>query len=162
LVAYIVSDEEASESLNDLLHSFLSSQLPNYMVPADFVILNHLPLTPNGKIDYSALPAPRRFAMPEHGEARTAIERELAKIFAEILSREKIGIEDNFFRLGGHSLLAAQAAARIRTVLGVSLELRTFLEAPTVAALAKHLTDTLQAESPMPVGGEPDREEIEV
>jgi acyl carrier protein len=132
------------------------------MLPAEFVILNRLPLSPNGKIDYNALPPPMRRAMPEQGEPRTATERELAKIVAEVLSLEKIGIEDNFFRLGGHSLLAAQAAARIRTVLGVSLDLRTFLEAPTVAALAKQLTDRLQAGSPMPGGGELGREEIEL
>jgi acyl-coenzyme A synthetase/AMP-(fatty) acid ligase len=162
LIAYVVSDEEASESLNDLLHSFLSSQLPDYMLPAEFVILNRLPLSPNGKIDYNALPPPTRLATPGHGEPRTFTERELAKIFADVLCHEKIGIDDNFFRLGGHSLLAAQAAARIRTVLGVSLDLRTFLEAPTVAALAKQLTDRLQAESSMPGGGELGREEIEL
>jgi acyl carrier protein len=132
------------------------------MVPADFVILNRLPLSPNGKVDYRALPPPSRLATSEGGEPRTATERELAKIFAEVLNREKIAIEDNFFRLGGHSLLAAQAAARIRTVLGVSLELRTFLEAPTVAALAKQLAARLQAECPISVADDTDREEIEL
>jgi acyl carrier protein len=162
LVAYIVSDEEASESLNDLLHSFLSSQLPDYMLPAEFVILNRLPLSPNGKIDYNALPPPMHIAMPEHGEPRTFTERELAKIFAEVLSREKIGIEDNFFRLGGHSLLAAQAAARIREVFGVALELRAFLESPVVAALAKQLELRLQPDTAIPIRGDTDRQEIEL
>ncbi|MGH7811484.1 MAG: phosphopantetheine-binding protein, partial [Candidatus Binatia bacterium] len=70
---------------------------------------------------------------------RSVIEQRLAEMVSEILGVEKVGRRDDFFRLGGHSLLAAQVAARIRERLGVGLDLRTFLEAPTVEALAKRV-----------------------
>jgi len=70
---------------------------------------------------------------------RTAMEQRLGKIFADVLGVKRVGRLDNFFELGGHSLLAAQAAARIRETLQMNLDLRTFLQAPTVATLAKRL-----------------------
>ena len=66
-------------------------------------------------------------------------EAKLCEIFSQVLGIEQVGVNDNFFRLGGHSLLAAQAAARIKETFGVGLELRTFLESPTVAALARQV-----------------------
>jgi acyl-CoA synthetase (AMP-forming)/AMP-acid ligase II/acyl carrier protein len=164
LVAYIAADEDQG-SLADLLQGYASTRLPDYMVPAHFVILDRLPVSPSGKIDYVVLPSPVQFVastVGPAGEPRTATERELAKIFAQVLSREKVGIDENFFRLGGHSLLAAQAAARIRTAFGVALELRTFLESPTVAVLAKQLDLRLQADSTTPIRDDTDREEIEL
>jgi len=144
LVAYIAADEE-QKSLADLLQSYLSSQLPNYMVPAHFVIVNSLPLNPNGKVDYHALP-PVRFssATGTFASPRNETEAKLQAIFAAVLGRPDIGIGDNFFRIGGHSLLAARAAARISDALGVNLALSTFLETPTVLDLAKEV-ESLQA-----------------
>ena len=85
----------------------------------------------------------------------------LCEIFSQVLGIQRVGVNDNFFRLGGHSLLAAQAATRVKEAFGVALELRTFLESPTVAALAKQIeirrswTDDHESEKT-------DREEIEI
>jgi len=68
--------------------------------------------------------------------ARTVIEKQLASIWAEVLRREKVGINDNFFELGGHSLLAVSMISRVRDALNVDLKVRSLFEAPTVAGLA--------------------------
>jgi amino acid adenylation domain-containing protein len=146
LVAYIVSTEEDSQSLRDLLYAYISSRLPDYMIPAHFVILNFLPLTPNGKVDYRALPPVRFSAGSTAATApRNDIEVKLQAIFAEVLGLADIGIDDNFFRVGGHSLLAARAAARIGDAFGVSLALSTFLEAPTVIGLAARVASLISS-----------------
>jgi nonribosomal peptide synthetase DhbF len=90
------------------------------------------------------------------------MEANLCDIFAQVLDRSQVGINDNFFRLGGHSLLAAQAAARIREAFGVALELRTFLEFPTVAALAKQVELLLLAGRITAQSVKDEREEIEI
>jgi amino acid adenylation domain-containing protein len=164
LVAYIAADE-AGDSAVHLLHGYLSTRLPDYMVPADLVILDQLPLSPNGKVDYRALPAVQPCLPTESGpliSPRNEVEAKLAAIFSQVLGREQIGIDDNFFRLGGHSLLAAQAAAHIKEAFGVGLELRTFLESPTVAALAKGIGIRIKPADTAPIDDDADREEIEL
>ena len=164
LVAYVVAEEE-QQSLVDLLHSYLSARLPDYMVPSHFLVLGRLPLTPNGKVDYQALPPADRsltgqidsFVAP-----RNDLEVNLCKIFSQVLGIEQVGVNDNFFRLGGHSLLAAQAATRIKEVFGLGVELRTFLESPTVGALAKHIASRIKPAYPTPGIDDTDREEIEL
>jgi acyl carrier protein len=140
LVAYVVADDAAGNSVTDL-RGFLATKLPHYMVPADFVRLDRLPLNPNGKVNYAELPKLTQTRKTETPFAapRTAVEKSLAEMFSEVLGVERVGRQDNFFHFGGHSLLAAQVAARIRESLGVSLDLRAFLESPTVAALAERI-----------------------
>ena len=85
------------------------------------------------------------------GSSRASTDRVEANLepdFSQVLGREQVGVNDNFFRLGGHSLLAAQAAARIKEAFGLGLELRTFLESPTVAALAKHIATRIKPAYP--------------
>ncbi|MFK4223791.1 amino acid adenylation domain-containing protein [Streptomyces sp. NPDC019890] len=136
LVGYIVGDAQDVKST-------LAGILPDYMIPSAFVILDALPLTGNGKVDRKALPAPDPAAVSADLRApRNPREQALCEIFAEVLGLPAIGIDDNFFDLGGHSLLATKVAARVRTRLGVELAIRTFFQAPTVAALADHLADT--------------------
>ena len=156
---------KTQQSLADLLHSYLSTRLPDYMVPAHFVILEQLPLSPNGKVDYRALPPVQQFVadrIKPIQAPRNEVEAKLCDIFSQVLGREQVGVEENFFRLGGHSLLAAQAAARIKEAFGVGLELRTFLESPTVAALAKHIEIRIKPAYPTPAIDDTDREEIEL
>ncbi|WP_162524173.1 non-ribosomal peptide synthetase [Photorhabdus khanii] len=117
LVAYIViSADVAKEPLVATLRQYLLAMLPEYMVPAAFVVLERLPLTPNGKIDRKALPAPdisayehQSYQAP-HGE----IEQMVADIWCELLGIEKVSRFDNFFSLGGHSLLVIQLMGLLR------------------------------------------------
>jgi len=162
LVAYIVPREEQSASISDL-RSYLMQQLPGYMVPASFVLLEALPLTPTGKVNRRALPAPNHedsnsqetFVAP-----RTPVEKGVAAIWRRVLGVEQIGIHDNFFALGGHSLLAMQVIAHLRTTLQVELPLRSFFEAPTVAQFAEIIAQVQAsgAKSSMPVLGSISRE----
>jgi acyl carrier protein len=135
------------------------------MVPSHFLILGRLPLTPNGKVDYPALPFPDQLQSTSEGASRpprTAVERTLSQMFAQVLGREQVGVDENFFRLGGHSLLAAQIAARIRETLGVTLELRNFLETPTVACLASQVELLSQTREATRGAQNKEREEIEL
>jgi len=121
------------------LRAFLHTHLPDYMVPAAFVLLDALPLTTNGKIDRRALPAPDLTASARAGvfiAPRTAVEKALAAIWAELFGLEQVSIDDNFFALGGHSLLAIQLFARLREAFQVALPLRRLFELPTLAGLA--------------------------
>jgi nonribosomal peptide synthetase DhbF len=143
LVAYIVATYENSRSLSDLLYAYLSARLPGYMIPAHFVMLNSLPLTANGKFDYRALPPIRFPAAGISVAPRNDIELQLQAIFAEVLGRSDVGINDNFFKLGGHSLLAARAAARISDAFhGLGLTLSDFLTAPTIKDLAEKVASS--------------------
>jgi amino acid adenylation domain-containing protein len=114
-------------------------QLPSYMVPQAFVLLNALPLTPNGKVDRRALPtvdATRNLATG-FVSPQTPIEAQLVRVWSEVLGVERIGIKDNFFELGGHSLLATQVISRLREIFAVELSLQNLLEYPTIANFAQ-------------------------
>jgi amino acid adenylation domain-containing protein len=118
---------------------YLGGKLPDYMIPAVFVLLEALPRTPNGKVDRNALPAPvAQTADSSIGEGapRAGSEEVVAGLWAEVLHLERVGRNENFFDLGGHSLLATQLVSRIRQTLSIDLPLRTLFEAPTVAELA--------------------------
>ncbi|HEV3052244.1 MAG TPA: amino acid adenylation domain-containing protein, partial [Longimicrobium sp.] len=119
LVAYVVGGVEAEE-----LRAHLRGSLPDYMVPAAFVVLEALPLTPNGKLDRKALPAPELGSAEDRYVApRTPVEEVLAGIWAEVLRLERVGVHDNFFALGGHSLLAVTLVERMRR-RGVRADIR--------------------------------------
>ena len=139
LVAYVVAAGEQAPDAS-ALRAHVAASLPDYMVPAAFVVLERLPLTPNGKLDRRALPAPDLTPAVMRGP-RTAREEVLCALFAEVLGLERVGIDDNFFALGGHSLLATRLISRIRTTLDVELAIRSLFEAPTVEGLAQRVGD---------------------
>ncbi|MEQ1503117.1 MAG: amino acid adenylation domain-containing protein, partial [Myxococcota bacterium] len=146
LVAYWVGAATA-----DALQAALSATLPAYLVPSAWVRLPVLPETPNGKLDRAALPDPDRG--PSTAVApRTPTEAALAKVWAEVLGRDGIGVTDDFFASGGHSLLATRLVSRIRHELGVELPLRRLFDAPTIARLAVAITGAAAATTPIPVG----------
>ena len=125
--------------MNTELRRLLQQKLPEYMVPAAFVLLDALPLTPNGKVDRRALPVPDQTTAERKAAfvaPRTPVEEVLAGIWAAVLGLEQVGIHDNFFELGGHSLKATQVMSRLRHTLHVELPLRTLFETPTIAGLA--------------------------
>ncbi|WP_313053299.1 amino acid adenylation domain-containing protein, partial [Pseudomonas lopnurensis] len=153
LVGYLVADDmelaELSPATAPLLHGELfervkqrlRAELPDYMVPAHWLLLENLPRNANGKLDRRALPA------PELGQAcaqvylapRSELERTLATIWAEVLKVERVGVHDNFFELGGHSLLATRIASRVQQALQRNVPLRAMFECATVGELAGYI-----------------------
>ena len=148
LVAYIVLAPGAQVTASSLQDT-LMTHLPDYMIPAAFVQLEALPLMPNGKVDRVALPAPD-VTNTLRDEAiiapSTPLEEQLAGIVATLLSKEQVGIDDNFFMLGGHSLLATQVILRVAEVFGIELSLRSLFEAPTVRQLAAEIEQRIVVE----------------
>jgi amino acid adenylation domain-containing protein len=122
------------------LRLWLSTKLPEYMVPQAFVVLDEFPLSTNGKVERKALPAPDQSGLGSTGSyvaPQTPTQEMLASIVAEVLRLERVGLHDNFFEMGGHSLSATQVVARARGMFGVELSVRVLFEAPTVAELAQ-------------------------
>ncbi|HEY7416761.1 MAG TPA: amino acid adenylation domain-containing protein, partial [Ktedonobacteraceae bacterium] len=143
LAAYVVPQVDATPAIS-ALRQHLRQCLPDYMVPAAFLLLDALPLTVNGKINRRALPAPanlRPELEPAFVPPRTPVEHVLVGIWTQLLPLDKVGVYDNFFDLGGHSLLATRILSRIRQALHVDLSLRVFFEGPTIADLATKLSD---------------------
>jgi len=137
LAAYVVP---RSQTRAEDLRAFLAGELPDYMVPSAFVLVDSLPLTPNGKLDLRALPEPEeQAAVRESVAPRNAEEEKLALIWQEVLKRDAVGVTDNFFELGGHSLLATQIISRIRNTFRVQMPLHSFLQNPTIASLAEQI-----------------------
>jgi amino acid adenylation domain-containing protein len=148
LVAYIVPQSEKTITINEI-RQFLKAQLPGYMIPNAFVILDALPLTANGKIDSRALPPPESSseASDKYVAPRNPIEDILVTVWSEVLKVEKVGINDNFFELGGHSLLATKLVAQIRDRLKVELPLRQLFNSATLAELAQGIEQLKQEKS---------------
>jgi amino acid adenylation domain-containing protein len=147
LVAYVVPSATAPSA--DELRDHVSAQLPDFMVPAMFVSLDEMPVTAAGKIDRGLLRSRAAVEQaPPPGSARpgTELERVLEGIVAELLERDEVGVDANFFMLGGHSLLGAQVIARIGERLGVDMSLRSLFDNPTVAEMAIEVERLLVAE----------------
>ncbi|RKH72154.1 non-ribosomal peptide synthetase [Corallococcus interemptor] len=140
LVAYVVTQPGADVDAGEL-KAALRDRLPEYMVPAAFLLLDAFPLTPSGKLDRRALPAPDDDAGsgPDFVAPRTPLETEVAGVFAALLRLPRVGAHDHFFERGGHSLLATQVTARLRDRLQVELPVRALFEFPTVEELAAHV-----------------------
>ncbi|MFD3698352.1 amino acid adenylation domain-containing protein [Streptomyces sp. NPDC058646] len=151
LTAYVVPAGPATEA--GALRAALSEQLPAFLVPSRFVLLDAFPLTSNGKVDRAALPEPgTALAGRPYTAPVSATEREIAEIWRVALEADRVGRHDDFFELGGHSLLATQVLARIRQDLAVQLPLRVFFTSPTVADLARTVEELRAAAAP---GAEP-------
>ncbi|MGB8954343.1 MAG: amino acid adenylation domain-containing protein, partial [Tumebacillaceae bacterium] len=146
LVAYVVPKEEAPLDTKQLI-AYLKEKLPNYAIPSDIVVMEQLPLSSNGKLDRRALPAPARDLILQQRsfvDPVTAVEQELARIWAEFLGVEAVGLHDNFFDLGGHSLLATQVFTRIHAHFHVHIPLRTIFETADLFELAQSIENDLQ------------------
>jgi len=153
LVAYVVGQREHATSADEL-RVYLKEQLPDYMVPAAIVSLPKLPLTANGKLNRQALPAPEQAQTKAYVAPRTPTEEVVANIWAEVLRRDRVSSEDNFFDLGGHSLMATQIVSRVREHFRVELAMRILFEKPTIHGLAEAIDvaqagGTESAESPI-------------
>ncbi|WP_095118443.1 non-ribosomal peptide synthase/polyketide synthase [Pseudomonas sp. Irchel s3f10] len=148
LVAYFTAHDGQLDSVE--LHAQLSARLPEYMLPTAWVQLEVLPLNNNGKIDRKALPAPTQAAMLSRVYVApvTALEENLARIWAGLLQVEQVGRHDNFFELGGHSLLAMRMLSQVRQQLDVELTLAELFANPELAAVAQVLSRAARSTLP--------------
>ncbi len=140
LVGYVSGAVTADE-----LREHVTAQLPAYMVPGAYVVLDRFPLTAHGKIDRKALPAPDQQAGTTARGPRTPVEATLCEIWADVLGVPEVGIDDDFFVIGGHSLLANSVVSRVRSALDARLSIRDLFEARTVSRLAGRLVSAGQA-----------------
>ncbi|MEH2026223.1 non-ribosomal peptide synthetase [Nostoc sp.] len=139
LIAYLTG---ITTDLSTQLKNHLKSRLPDYMIPAQMIVLNELPLTPNGKIDRKALPLPNGVIEGLSEAPRNKLEQQLTQVWSAVLERQEIGIHDNFFDLGGHSLLAIKLLNNIQQVFEQQLSLSSLFQNPTIAQLAEQLCNT--------------------
>ncbi|MHC5853145.1 non-ribosomal peptide synthetase [Nostoc sp.] len=139
LIAYLTG---ITTDLSTQLKNHLKSRLPDYMIPAQMIVLNELPLTPNGKIDRKALPLPNGVIEGLSEAPRNDLEQQLTQVWSAVLERQEIGIHDNFFDLGGHSLLAIKLLNNIQQVFEQQLSLSSLFQNPTIAQLAEQLCNS--------------------
>ena len=146
LIAYVVLDAFSNPDVKKI-RRFLLTKLPDYMVPAVFVVLDALPVNINQKVDRKALPMPTDqdlARMRTHVPPRNELERQLVEIWQEVLKTESVGVEDNFFDIGGDSLMSVPLMIKVERTLGQTLPLSTLLTEPTIAGLAQVLQETSQ------------------
>ena len=141
LAAYVTPSGPQGPPAPAQLGHHLSHRLPRYMLPHAYLTLDQLPLTPHGKIVRNALPDPAAHGqlISTHVPARSDLERRLVHVWQQLLSRNQVGVHDNFFDLGGHSLMLASLRARVADAVGSAVPIVTLFEHPTIAALAAHL-----------------------
>jgi acyl-coenzyme A synthetase/AMP-(fatty) acid ligase len=160
LVAYVVANRPVPSQWRvaaspPQLRQFLRQQLPEYMVPSTFVMLDALPLTPSGKLDRRGLPAPVPVRPDPWGGSvtpKTDVERAIATVWQAVLGVERVGLHDNFFDLGGHSLLLLRVHARLRELYPRNLSLIDLFARPTVSSLANYLSQGVLEVEPDPQG----------
>ena len=143
LIAYLVASGAAVPT-PEMLRDHLRTRLPEFMIPASFVMLAALPRTPNGKMDRKALPEPDALmAEPQDDqfvEPANALQEQILSIWRDVLKVPRVGLRDNFFDLGGHSLLAVQVHRRLSAIAEQPLSLTDIFRFPTIAALSVHLS----------------------
>jgi amino acid adenylation domain-containing protein len=141
LVAYLVAENPPADFVDEL-RARLRVGLPEYMVPAAFMMVGTLPRTANGKLDRKALPAPnlsRRNDGRSFSAPRAQSEKAIAQVWNAVLGLDVVGIDDNFFELGGHSLLLLQTHNRLRATLSADLPVVALFQYPTIRTLARYL-----------------------
>ncbi|AIG26780.1 non-ribosomal peptide synthetase [Brevibacillus laterosporus] len=138
LCAYYVPADEVS--INEL-RDYMSTELPDYMMPAYFIELQSLPLTVNGKVDHKSLPMPENiFSESEYVAPKNQTQEQLAKIWVDVLGLTQVGITDNFFERGGHSIKATLLVARIHKQFGIVYPLKEVFNRPTIEEMAAYIT----------------------
>src|SRR6185369_15701658 len=148
LVAYVVSKQEPLPT-SDELRNYLRQRLPEYMVPAAFVILTELPLLSNGKLDRRALPNPEEFFADSEAAyiaPENDLEQTIAAVWQQVFNIERVSIHSNFFDLGGNSLLLAKVHSKLRAALNRDVQIIDLFKHTTIHSLAKHLSETDGAE----------------
>jgi amino acid adenylation domain-containing protein len=149
LVAYVVP-EPAQNLTSGELRAFVEKDLPDYMIPSYFTIMEEFPLSPNGKVDRKRLPVPsadRPELATDYVPPRNDVEQKIADIWQEVLGIDRVGVHDNFFELGGHSLLLAKVNDKLESTFHQSFNMVDLFRYPTIADLAEHLSPRKQQKS---------------
>ncbi len=144
LVAYVVNKQEPLPT-SDELRNYLRQKLPEYMVPAAFVVLTELPLLSNGKLNRRALPRPKKFlSQPEavYIPPASDLEQTIASIWQQVFNIDRVSIHTNFFDLGGNSLLVAKVHSKLRAALNSDIQIIELFKHSTIHSLAKYLSET--------------------
>ncbi|WP_067861092.1 non-ribosomal peptide synthetase [Nocardia shimofusensis] len=137
LIGYVTAGSFTAVDV-DTVRAGLAAALPDYMVPAAIVVLDEFPLSAVGKLNRKALPEPV-FETKSFRAPGTAVEQSVAGVYADLLGRDEVGLDDDFFALGGNSLLATRVIARLNEAHDAALDVRALFQAPTVAALAQRI-----------------------
>ncbi|MBF8271704.1 MAG: amino acid adenylation domain protein [Magnetococcales bacterium] len=151
LIAFV--EARQSQPKADELRTFLKRKLPDYMIPATFVVMGALPRSPNGKVDRRALPsaAEGNPAMESSLELpRSPTEELVAAVWGTLLNKKQVGRDNNFFDLGGHSLMATRVISRLRDLFSLDLPLTLLFDAPTVAGISAQIDAARQQNNRMP------------
>ncbi|EPH43217.1 putative Linear gramicidin synthase subunit D [Streptomyces aurantiacus JA 4570] len=133
LVGYVIPTDGADLDTASV-RAYVAGELPDHMVPTALVPLDRLPLSPSGKLDAAALPAPETAAAARR-EPATEAEAVLLGVFQDVLGRDDIGPDDDFFAIGGDSIVSLQVVSRARR-RGLGLTARDVFEGETVAGIA--------------------------
>ncbi|MGD2088699.1 MAG: condensation domain-containing protein [Candidatus Aminicenantes bacterium] len=141
ICAYIVSDNELDPNE---LRNYLSMDLPDYMIPSQFIFIEKVPLTLNGKVNWKALSSIPMEKPANYQGPRDDTEVKLVKLWSEVLNKDKniISIDDDFFELGGHSLKATQLVSGIRKTLNTKIALQEIFTVPSIRGLAEYIKGT--------------------
>lgn len=144
LVAYVVSKQEPLPT-GDELRNYLRQKLPEYMVPAAYVVLTELPLLSNGKLNRRALPRPKKLlSQPEavYMPPESDLEQTIASIWQQVFNIDRVSIHTNFFDLGGNSLLVTKVHSKLRAALNSDIQVIELFKHSTIHSLAKYLSET--------------------
>jgi len=150
LVAYIILKVTEKPPTLEELQAYLQMWLPEYMIPSVFEFILAFPLLPNGKINHKALPVPEKLGsslLTVYETPNSELEKAIADIWQQVLGREKVGINDNFFDLGGHSLLMIKVNYQIKESLKKEISIIEMFQHPTIKTLAKYLAQDSSATS---------------
>jgi amino acid adenylation domain-containing protein len=138
LCAYVTLEKKSRQTESEL-RNYLSLHLPAYMIPAYFVQLDKIPLTPNGKVDRKALPEPPAVKDSRYIAPVSKREKTIAAVWKEVLKRDEVGIDDNFFASGGNSLDIIQLSSRLNQVLEKEIDVITLFEYTTIRSFSDYL-----------------------
>ncbi len=143
LVGYFVAKEQVDI---EELRSYLSKQLPDYMVPIWLLQIEQMPLTVNGKLDRKALLAIEYNLADskEYKAPKNELEQQLLSIWEKLLGNNSIGVQDDFFRVGGDSIKSIQLSSRVRSELGRELSVKDVFEHRTIERMVAHVLSSHQ------------------
>lgn len=141
IIAFLVVDDEV---YLDELKSYIKTRLPLYMVPVQFILINEVPLTSNGKINRKELfKLKGQSTQPSNPVPGNKYEEDLLAIWKEVLHKNAIGMEDNFFEIGGNSLMVVKLLSLISKSYADLLSIADLFDYPTIAGQASYIQNKL-------------------